>query len=62
VTLSRSGRGLLRTVTQRRRKELRSIIGELEPAAQRQLITAFERFAQAAGEIPDQAWKLGWTA
>jgi len=61
VGLSTAGKGLVRAVTARRRKELRRIVGELDPAAQRQLVEAFATFASAAGEVPDQAWKLGWT-
>jgi DNA-binding MarR family transcriptional regulator len=62
VRLSPAGRSLVRTVMQRRRRELRRILGELDPVAQRQLITAFGRFADACGEVPDDAWRLGWNA
>jgi DNA-binding MarR family transcriptional regulator len=61
VCLTPAGRSLVRTVTQRRKRELRRILEELDPAAQRQMITAFDRFADAASEVPDDAWKLGWT-
>ena len=61
VTLSPAGRALVRTVTARRRKELRRILSQLPADAQRQLIVAFDSFARAAGEVPDHAWKLGWT-
>ncbi len=59
--LSTAGKGLVRAVTARRRKELRRILAGLEPVAQRQLVEAFATFARAAGEVPDHAWKLGWT-
>lgn len=61
VTLSAAGRALVRTVTTKRRNELRRIIAQLPAGSQRQLISAFAAFADAAGEVPDHAWKLGWT-
>lgn len=61
VCLSSAGRGLVRAVMQRRRRELRRILADLDGDAQRQLIAAFDRFAAASVELPDDAWKLGWT-
>jgi hypothetical protein len=49
-------------VTQRRRREIAKIIGRLEPRERARLAEAFTVFADAAGEVPDEAWKLGWTA
>ena len=62
VALSPTGRALLRTVTDRRRRELRRILTQLSTKDQRQLIAAFERFACASREMPDNAWRLGWTS
>jgi hypothetical protein len=46
----------------RRRAELDRIMGRLT-ATQRAVVNdAFTLFADAAGEAPDDAWKLGWTA
>jgi DNA-binding MarR family transcriptional regulator len=61
LTLSDEGRALLRTVTNRRRRDVRHILLRLDAGQQRNLIAAFEAFADAAGEVPDDAWKLGWT-
>ena len=61
VGLSPAGRALVRSVTARRRKELRRIIEQLRPDTQRQLIAAFLAFSEAAGELPEDAWRLGWT-
>jgi DNA-binding MarR family transcriptional regulator len=60
VRLSSAGRSLVRSVMQRRRRDIRRIVERLEPKEWAQLVDAFERFASAGGEIPDQAWRLGW--
>jgi DNA-binding MarR family transcriptional regulator len=62
VTLSSTGRSLVSAVTKNRRRELQRILGRLDSKARRSLIEAFEAFADAAGEHPDDAWKLGWTS
>ena len=62
LTLSSAGHALVDGVTKTRSRELRRIIGRIDPAARRALIDAFDAFAAAAGELPDDAWKLGWTA
>jgi DNA-binding MarR family transcriptional regulator len=63
LTVTPAGRGLLRTVTARRRKEIIRIVERLTRDERRQLRVAFNAFAEAAGEIdlPDDAWKLGWS-
>jgi DNA-binding MarR family transcriptional regulator len=61
VALSAKGRTLVRSVAARRSRELRRIVERLDVASQRALIDAFQTFAEAAGEVPDDAWKLGWT-
>ena len=62
LTLSPNGRALINAVTRSRRRELRRVVGRIDPDARRALIDAFDTFATAAGELPDDAWKLGWTA
>jgi len=62
VTLSAAGRALVRQVTARRSREIRHIVTRLDASAQAKLIDALSSFAAAAGEVPDDAWKLGWTA
>lgn len=61
IGLTASGRALVRSVTDRRRREITKIIGRLDPKQREQLTAAFAAFADAAGESPDSAWKLGWT-
>jgi DNA-binding MarR family transcriptional regulator len=61
VSLTRAGHALLRSVTDKRRAEIDEIMARL-PAKQRTEVSdAFLLFADAAGETPDDAWKLGWT-
>jgi DNA-binding MarR family transcriptional regulator len=62
VTLSPAGQALLGSVTARRRNELKRIVARLDPEMRRALVDSLASFAEAAGEIPDDAWKLGWTA
>jgi len=61
VTLTTTGQTLVRSVTTRRRREIRRIVAKLEPNERDALISALAIFADAAGEVPDDAWKLGWT-
>lgn len=62
LTLSADGRAFVDAVTRSRRRELRRIVGRIDPDVRRGVIDAFDAFATAAGELPDDAWKLGWTA
>jgi DNA-binding MarR family transcriptional regulator len=63
LTVTPAGRGVLRTVTARRRNEIIRIVERLSHEERKRLRTAFTAFAAAAGEIdlPDDAWKLGWS-
>jgi len=63
LTVTPEARGLLRTVTARRRKEIIRIVERLTRDGRKQLRAAFIAFADAAGEVdlPDDAWKLGWS-
>jgi len=62
VTITDIGRSLVRSVTRRRVREINKIVGRLDPTVRRAAIDALSAFAMAAGEIPDEAWKLGWTS
>jgi DNA-binding MarR family transcriptional regulator len=62
VQATRAGAKLVHAVTERRRDELGRILAKV-PASKRQpMIDALHAFADAAGEVPDQAWALGWPA
>jgi DNA-binding MarR family transcriptional regulator len=62
IELTTEGRALVRSVTNRRRREIVKIVGRLDREALEALVAAFSAFADAAGESPDSAWKLGWTS
>ena len=62
IELTIEGRALVRSVTNRRRREIVKIVGRLDREALEALVAAFSAFADAAGESPDSAWKLGWTS
>lgn len=50
VDLADSGRHLVRSVTERRRREFGAILARLTPAERREVARAFELFNAAAGE------------
>lgn len=60
VSISPAGRQLVAAVTERRRHEIHEIVGRLSVEEQHQLITTLRMFADAAGEVPEQDWSLGW--
>ena len=60
VDLTPRGRKLVEHVMQRRRALIADILEHLPPASQRRLADALLEFADAAGEISDGAWTLGW--
>ncbi len=61
VSLTRAGHTLLRSVTTKRRAEIDEVLERLNVKQRATVADAFLLFANAAGEAPDDAWKLGWT-
>ncbi len=61
LRVSGRGRALVQAVTERRQREIARILDRLSAPARRRVADAFAAFATAAGELPDDAWKLGWT-
>jgi DNA-binding MarR family transcriptional regulator len=60
VSISAAGRRLVAAVTDRRREEIQAIVSRLSADQQQQLIGTLRMFADAAGEVPEQDWSLGW--
>jgi DNA-binding MarR family transcriptional regulator len=60
LTLTPRGRQLVDDVTARRRAELAGIVARIPAAARGTTVEAMRTFAEAAGEIPEQAWSIGW--
>ncbi len=60
VTASRAGVELVKAVTRRRRAEISRIVEAIPTRQRPALVRALRAFADAAGEVPDQAWATGW--
>jgi len=60
LALTKKGLGLVRAVTDRRRREIKTILSTITLKEQTALVQALSRFATAAGEVPEQDWSTGW--
>jgi DNA-binding MarR family transcriptional regulator len=58
VSLSESGRALVRDVTRRRRSDLSRLLGALPTGRRREVVDALRAFSDAAGEVPETEWAL----
>jgi DNA-binding MarR family transcriptional regulator len=61
VSLTSSGRELVEEVSKRRRQEIARILRRLPVSDRRPALKALRAFADAAGEVPEQDWALGWS-
>ena len=61
LSVSPSGQAVIAAVIEARRAELNRVVAALDPADHAAVVGAFERFAEAAGELPEDAWQLGWS-
>lgn len=60
VSLAPPGRQLVLEVTHRRRAELAVILSRLRDQDRRPVLGALRAFADAAGELREHEWSLGW--
>lgn len=60
VTLSSQGRKIVQSVADCRRVEIGKILSSLSSGERVRIVRAFETFARAAGEIPEEAWPRSW--
>lgn len=60
VSASAAGRDLVSEVTRRRRREVQTIVRRLPTSERALLVSALHAFADAAGEVPERDWSLGW--
>ncbi len=60
ISLTPAGRELIVAVTGHRRSELEQILVRMPASDQAMVVKALRAFAQAAGEVPEQSWTLGW--
>lgn len=61
ITLTAGGRRIVDRVTALRRSEIERIVGRIPASLRGSTVTALTAFADAAGEVPQQSWTLGWT-
>jgi DNA-binding MarR family transcriptional regulator len=60
LALTKRGLKLVSDVTDRRRREIETILSAIDPEEQTVLVQALSQFAVAAGEVPEQDWSTGW--
>jgi DNA-binding MarR family transcriptional regulator len=60
ISLTPAGRALVEEVTRRRRAEIAQILRRMPRADRASAFRALRVFANAAGEVPEQDWSLGW--
>jgi DNA-binding MarR family transcriptional regulator len=60
VRLTVEGSNLLGRVTEARRRAIRNIVAQVPSRSRTSMIGALQAFSDAAGEVPDQAWAVGW--
>lgn len=60
IDLSPAGRRVIDDVTATRRREIARIIAAIPEEQRTQVSDALVAFGTAAGEVPEQAWTLGW--
>ncbi len=60
LALTKIGVKLVTDVTQRRRREIEAILSTIATTDQTVLVAALNRFAAAAGEVPELEWSTGW--
>lgn len=61
LALTNAGRILVEEVAHRRKSELRKLVADVPKDERDRLIHALRLVAEAAGEVPDADWTLGWT-
>ncbi len=60
ISLTPAGRELVAQVSRHRRAEIGQIVARVPAHEQPMVVQALRAFAQAAGEVPEQSWTLGW--
>lgn len=61
LRLTPGGLDIVHVVTERRREELRRVLAHIDSASAKAVVDALSTFNEAAGELPDDAWHLGWS-
>jgi len=60
IVLTRRGRKIVESVTRGRRAEIQRIVESVPDAERASMVRALHAFGDAAGELPEEGWALGW--
>lgn len=60
LSITEAGRQVVADVTDLRRREINRVLRAIRPRHRQGLVESLEAFAQAAGEVPDRDWAVGW--
>jgi DNA-binding MarR family transcriptional regulator len=60
VRATEDGAAIVAAVSRRRRAELRKVVSAMPDPDRQTLVRALEVFNEAAGEVPEDDWYLGW--
>jgi DNA-binding MarR family transcriptional regulator len=60
LTITEKGQRIVDDVTASRRREIAAIVRRMPQHLRAAMVPALQAFADAAGEVPEQAWSLGW--
>lgn len=60
VSLTEQGAELVAEVSRRRLAEIQRIVRRIPTSSRPLVVEALQAFAEAAGEVPEQDWSLGW--
>ncbi len=61
IAVTGDGAALVDAVTRARRREIAKIVHAIPTSRRTPLVRALQEFGAAAGEVPEQAWSLGWS-
>jgi len=60
ASITAAGRAAVDAVTAARRAEIARVVAAVPPQRRAAVVSALHDLGAAAGEVPDQAWFLGW--
>ena len=60
LSLTPAGRRVVDEVSASRRRDIRRIVSRVPRDLRPGLVQALQAFADAAGEVPEQSWSMGW--
>ena len=61
VSISDAGSSIVDSVTKRRRRAIARILRAVPTGQRASMVESLRAFGTAAGEVPEQAWSLGWS-